>query len=83
MDEEYDEIEIDTIEVEYAPMVFSWRTLAHNTLTMTAAVVRVGAEYLDSIATQVGCSNQKWRENLEAVNAQVEARRMLSALDDL
>lgn len=83
MDEYDEDFEIEAIEVEYAPMVFSWRTLAHNTLTMTAAVVRVGAEYLDSIATQVGCSNQKWRENLEASDAKVEARRMLSALDDL
>lgn len=84
-EEEYYDEDDDLVleEVTYAPMSFSWRTLAHNTISSGAAVIRVGATWLDLLASQVGCSNAKWREASERVEARTQAKEMLAALDDL
>lgn len=76
------DVEIEVVEA-YAPLAWSWRVFIHNALTATSAAIGVGAEFIDSVATQVGCSSAKARADAEKADAVAEARRMLSALDQL
>lgn len=68
---------------DYPRLSWSWRTLVHNTLHAVSMTIGVAEDYVESCAGQFGCAGVKWRADQEKLEAADEARRLLSALDEL